>query len=312
MSIMTFLMLIGITFSFPTIQADSFDKEITMKFSGTENPINSTPTEIQHVLKLHDVVNISNNENPNSKQNNEKIKNVSDKIGIVKLHDVVSVSGNDKLAESIVHLKYDSDKKTSRERILNFEKVSFDGKSIQIVQEETEKNTISVLHDDLIFHIDQNYNQPLISVKQENTIFFLFDSELDDFRNIDFLSEYFIAFDNSWNDESNIINPTMLLLLVPLSGVVLFSNESKKNVLRISKRTQSFSLIFLLLFSATSTPFMISDDYWGNAYAEEFSFEGLIEDASSLSNINSTSTVIESNSTSTVIESNSTSTVIES
>ena len=162
MSIMTFLMLIGITFSFPTIQADSFEKEVTMKISGNENSINSVPTQIHHIIKLNDSIDISDPQNPNSNQDNKKIDNVSEKIGIVKFHDAISVSGNDKLPEQIVHLKYDSDKKTTRERISNFEKISFDGKSIHIIQDETTKNSLSVLDSDLIADFDQNHNQQLL------------------------------------------------------------------------------------------------------------------------------------------------------
>ncbi|MHA7733552.1 hypothetical protein, partial [Nitrosopumilus sp. S6] len=300
MSLLTFFMIIGITFSFPTIYADSFEKEIILDLSEKTNSIDSDSTKIHHVLKLQDSVSVSNPEKSNPNETIPKTNLLPEKTGIVEFSDGIFVSGNDELPKSILHLKYDSDKKTSKERISNFEKISFDGKSIQILEEEIEKNSISIFDDDLITNFDQNNDQSLVVLTQENDISFLSNYDLEYFTNTNFLSQHLVVFDNSWDNELNIFNPTLLLLLAPVAGVVLISSESNKNVLRLSKRTQSFSLVFLLLFSATSTPFMISDNYWGNAYAEEFSFEGLMEDASFVSNSNSTSAVIESNSTSAV------------
>ncbi|MBI5860155.1 MAG: hypothetical protein HZB73_05665, partial [Nitrosarchaeum sp.] len=93
-------------------------------------------------------------------------------------------------------------------------------------------------------------------------------------------------------------NQYFLVLLVPLSGYILLRTESRR-INFINTRLVSSSILTIILISSVAlTPFSIGSNYWGTAYAEEFSFSGIIKDANN--NLKSNTVTTEPiNSTST-------------
>jgi len=91
-----------------------------------------------------------------------------------------------------------------------------------------------------------------------------------------------------------------LLLFIPIVGTVLVSSEKSRIQFYEFKKLFSYVFVIILLSSATITPFSISSSYWGMAYAEEFSFEGIIDDSANVTAIvNATATEPIVNATAT-------------
>jgi len=61
----------------------------------------------------------------------------------------------------------------------------------------------------------------------------------------------------------------VILLLVPLSGYILFRIESPKTKLAELRKPLCYSFVLLILSSGIITPLSISDNYWNDAFAEE-------------------------------------------
>src|SRR5574337_2210542 len=62
--------------------------------------------------------------------------------------------------------------------------------------------------------------------------------------------------------------PVILVLMVPLSGYILLRSEEEK--IKLNKnQIFSFCFIFILVSSSAVTPFAISQNYWGMAFAEQ-------------------------------------------
>ena len=70
----------------------------------------------------------------------------------------------------------------------------------------------------------------------------------------------------------------LVLIFIPFIGFLFFKLEYGKISIARSRSSLSSFVIILLVFSAFSSPFTISFNYYGSAYAEEFSFSGIIED----------------------------------
>jgi len=78
---------------------------------------------------------------------------------------------------------------------------------------------------------------------------------------------------NSFNFENSLLdadNPSLLLIILPFAGFVLFRSENEN--IKFYNFTKLFCYLFIviLLSSAVITPLSISSLYWPHAYAQEF------------------------------------------
>ncbi|GBL41519.1 hypothetical protein EMGBD3_08870, partial [Nitrosarchaeum sp.] len=70
----------------------------------------------------------------------------------------------------------------------------------------------------------------------------------------------------------------LVLIFIPFIGFLFFKLEYGKISIVRSRSSLSSFLVILLIFSAFSSPFTISSNYYSSAYAEEFSFSGIMND----------------------------------
>ena len=265
-NILTFFVIIGITFSIPTSYAVEQTQEIFLQDQNSVFQNNVKESEVQHVLKLQESIHVSLD-----KKNNDKQTSTAEKIGILKLSENISISSNDPDYPTILNVKHQSDIQTTKERIYNSEKFKLNSKIINLIDYsllnqnfdlESSKNLIEIFSNNKInneidkiqnsFFIDPNLSIFFDSSPDQLFIFFEVVKTIESEPIIQFVSD---------GVESN--NPAILLLLAPLTGVVLISSEKNNFKLKISRQTQSSILAFLILFSAVSIPLSISDNYWG-------------------------------------------------
>ncbi|HET6458877.1 MAG TPA: LamG domain-containing protein, partial [Nitrosopumilaceae archaeon] len=70
------------------------------------------------------------------------------------------------------------------------------------------------------------------------------------------------------HDVTDIKNPTILLLLVPLSGYILFRSEEEKFQFFNTRKILSFCFIVILISSTVVTPISVSPGFLSSVYAE--------------------------------------------
>ena len=265
-NILTFFVIIGITFSIPTSFATEHDREIFLQDQNSVFQNNVKETEVQHILKLHESISVSLD-----KKNNDKPILLAEKVGILKLSENISVSGNDPDYPTILNVKHQSDIQTTKERVYNSEKLKLNSKLINLIDYsiinqnfnlDLQKNLIEIFSNNKInselenikntFFINPNLNTYFDSSKDHVSLLFNTIEKIEPAPILEIVSD---------NLESN--NPAILLLLAPLTGVVLINSEKNNFKLKISRQTQSSILAFIILFSAVSIPLSISDNYWG-------------------------------------------------
>jgi len=64
-------------------------------------------------------------------------------------------------------------------------------------------------------------------------------------------------------------NPTLLVLLLPFSGIILIRIENEKIKFYNFQRIASIIFILILVSSSIATPISFSMYYWGNAFAND-------------------------------------------
>ncbi|HEX5456760.1 MAG TPA: LamG-like jellyroll fold domain-containing protein [Candidatus Nitrosotalea sp.] len=163
--------------------------------------------------------------------------------------------------------------KTTMDKISNSDRIRISGKKIVIensipTEKLSDRNPILL---NTIPLVQKNIN--------ENNVMYVLDKIWSDNTNlvslVQFGSEDFYLQLNSV--ENNVIytlhgladpnNPTLLVLLIPLSGFLLIDIKEVK--LRYNlKRIFSFCFIVILVASSAVTPMSISSNYWGVAYAQ--------------------------------------------
>src|SRR5574340_1484960 len=216
-----------------------------------------------------------------------------------KIHDDVSYSKGDKLAVServlivvngipynqdqnisnnlvseeynkikIVTVKEITNTITTMESIFNFKRIRSDGKSIILYNpildaNEAVKPTIdNILNNKLVNNIDRELQDTLfksahVIISDTNKEFFVITNVVAQLGN-NLLLKYDISSPNDL---------TLLVLLVPLSGYILLRSEEEK--IKLNKnQIFSFCFILILVSSSAVTPFAISQNYWGMAFAE--------------------------------------------
>ena len=87
---------------------------------------------------------------------------------------------------------------------------------------------------------------------------------------------------------SSSVSSLFLIFIMPFAGFVLL--QTNVNYTKNTRKFLCLSLFIILSSSAVIGPLSISNSYWGMAYAEEFSFDGIIEDVQNNLDSNATST----------------------
>ncbi|MEK7308221.1 MAG: hypothetical protein AAB089_04035, partial [Nitrospirota bacterium] len=279
-SILTFFVIIGITFSIPLSYATENNQNF---FIENQNQIfindENEKYEIHTILKFDESINVTQD-----KTNHDTVNSPPTKVVNLKLSDQIHVTTNDPNYPLIVDIKYQSDKQTTKEKIFNSEKLKSNYKLINFVDESI---TIKNLNDNFLSSLIQISSLDELKLQSlENNLFinnnfnaYFVDSNEQILSILKFVqtNEFPSILDITSNDvDQN--NPAILLLLAPLTGVVLIYSEKNNFKLKISRQSQAFVLALLIIFSAATFPFSISNNYWGYAYAEEFSFSGIMED----------------------------------
>ncbi|AFS79937.1 hypothetical protein NKOR_00055 [Candidatus Nitrosopumilus koreensis AR1] len=284
----------------------SFDYSFAINYDYENDLTNKLPQILE--VNLSEQVGITTNDFLNS-IDKEKSEHHS-----IHLVETVGVISQNELPSEIHFVKSIDEKQTMMERIWNAEKIRYTSKQVKTSYSQFQiNNELIYVNNDLIFEQqipDHGF----------------------DFYVLDNVDTAIIQYVGGLSDEDTSLS-FLSLVLFPIAAFSLFQIENREN--RITNTRKMFSAFFVVLLVSTVaiTPLSISSSYWGIAYAEEFSFEGLIDDVNNtipsdstyienstdvepiliqVIESNSTSTLIESNSTSTLIESNSTSTLIES
>ncbi len=186
---------------------------------------------------------------------------------------------------------------TTMESIFNFKRIRFDGKSVVQYNQVLDANEYvkspadDILNSKPVNNLDQKLSDALFKSMytiQSNT-------------NNEFVAIVSVA-DQFENDLSSFAHhaasskdPTLLVLLLPLSGYILIRSEDVR--IKYNKnQIFSFCFILILVASSTVTPFATSQNYWGMAYAESQNQTV----ANNVTPINSTSSVLPNVSNSTV------------
>jgi len=259
------------------------------------------------------------------KQNvNSYTINLSESIGIsefkqqsnnfkkyhVSLHEKLSVT-SDHNESSIIVIKHNSERKAMMERIIEKpNKLKLFQANSKLTSSSIINYDQNIVNDELDFTISASSfeKSPLpiyqiINIVKPTNLFYNFETFM--LTNENGLTE--INFDSIQIFNSD--DPIFLILLAPLAGFILIRYDNTQIKFYQIKQFFTFTLIVILVSSAVITPMSVSSSYWGIAYAEEFSFEGIIDDSKNNFN-NSTEPIIESNSTSIepVIVSNTNST----
>ncbi len=185
---------------------------------------------------------------------------------------------------SINIIKQNSDTKTTMDRIWNFDRIRFTGRSI--VSENTLWNQESHTGKLLDLTKTESYIYTPINNEIKNTL----TAQSNNISSIDLIAKdiqlnfqldvkSFFLISNSIDenllglvhDAIHVNNPTMFLLLMPLSGYILIRAENGKLQFN-KKRVSSFCFIIIIVISAFTTPLLTSENYWGMAFAQESNY----------------------------------------
>ena len=185
---------------------------------------------------------------------------------------------------SINVIKQNSDTKTTMDRIWNFDRIRFTGRSI--VSENTLWNQESNTGKLLDLTKTESYIYAPINNEIKNTL----TAQSSNISSIDLIAKdiqlnfqhdvkSFFLISNSIaenllvfvHDTIHANNPTMFLLLVPLSGYILIRAENGKLQFN-KKKVSSFCFIMIIIISAFTTPLLTSENYWGMAFAQESNY----------------------------------------
>ena len=237
----------------------------------------------QHQIDLAEKLAINVNDMSQQEKQNDSTEKISGIHKTINLSERLEVSASNFKHDTVVALKQSSDRKTTMERIWNSDRIRFNGKSIVADDDLWSKQTTVDDLTSLIENGKQLTVQPYIAHQIENNTIRSLDKilfvQLDAVDNL--ISNHNIAvlfgISNSLkNNFTEIIydvvdakNPTILLLLVPLTGYILIRSEEEKIESYNFKQILSFGFAVILISSAVITPVSISSSYWRHAYAEE-------------------------------------------
>jgi hypothetical protein len=258
--------------------------------------ISDSKISIHHKLDLHENISVKSNDNSkNIPQTSDQIQTKSVSINLTENINVYTNENNKKILENI---KHESEQKAIFERIFpkqisdNYSKNS--QKSIRLIDlvSNSDSNTNNYFDEINIEKYSSVNFYDLNFIQISDTIFSVEDQNFD--------HESLDLFYLSINSFVSVDNGSLLIILLPIVSLVFFRSENQNPQWNQFRRFFSFVLIIILSSSLLITPLSVSNGYWGMAYGEEFSFEGIMQDSESVySNTTSTEPVVPSNTTST-------------
>ncbi|MGY5151392.1 MAG: LamG domain-containing protein, partial [Candidatus Nitrosopumilus sp. bin_6a] len=312
-SLFVFTILITSLFSFIPSHSTTFADNVVLddqnKFLNQNENTSFQLITNNKKISLNESLHINSNENQNENTSNNLIEKPKiSSIKKIELFEKVEISLNE-VVEYTGSLKQNPKKIAIMDRIL--EKKS--SKQIFDLHNENSKLSFNDLEENKI--LDDNDIFTLFNFDKLKLVW-SFDN--DQFVTNNFISSELIPnseFDNIDDLLFSLDSPIILIFSLPIIGYIFLRTDNKNLNHKNIKQITCFFFVILLSSTAVVTPFSISSSYWGIAYAEEFSFDGIIEDSKNDSMIiNSTSTepIIASNSTEPIIASNSTEPIIAS
>ncbi len=206
-----------------------------------------------------------------------ELNELSNSYNIV-LTEKLSVVDSDDF-EQLLILKTTADKHATLERI-------FDRNNIyKISDNKNSKFNNYILNNE----IDSNYKFDLY-FKFRNLNYLILNLENifenNNQQNMGINTFYDILVEPDPNSSS--VSSLFLIFIMSFAGFVLL--QTNVNYTKNTRKFLCLSLFIILSSSAVIGPLSISNSYWGMAYAEEFSFDGIIEDVQNNLDSNATST----------------------
>ena len=245
----------------------SFDYSFAISSDSENDFSNLFPQQLE--IHLSEEIGITTNDFLNS-INKEESQHHS-----IHLRESVGVISQNELPSEIHFVKANDEKQTMMERIWNNEKLRHSSKQIKTLE-----------FFDSQFQINNELTDTSNNVSfKQLTPHYDFDFYFTDW--IDPNNEIIQHVNNFTIDEETSFS-FLSLVLFPIAAFSLFQFENRENRITNTRKIFSTFFVFLLVSSVAITPFSVSSSYWGMAYAEEFSFEGLIDDVNNNPQSNST------------------------
>ena len=191
----------------------------------------------------------------------------------VSLSENISILTNNLDHNTVAILKENSDRLTTLEKISNNERIRFNGKTISILNYNFDSLTNDlngVLKSSTKFIVSE-IDKPFISIFYKLEISKSLD-QIDTQLQHTTTGFYTITSDIAKDvglasHDLSSSTTIILILMVPLSGYILLRSEEEK--IKLNKnQIFSFCFILILVSSSAVTPFAISQNYWGMAFAE--------------------------------------------
>ena len=291
MKIKIISILLFFTLSISSLTIASADSMIINSNYDSQKSILNTQQKIEqsNVIKSHNsrqlhidlTENVGIAENKNSQQNpSTPITNISVQQKTINLSERISVLENDLNPNTIALVKQSFVSKTTTDRIWNTERIRFNGKSLVTTNVLWNEQTSNVKMSSLINDL-QSFEKPIndhvtnnLATTVGKIIFVkpISDSSLIAQNNIILFSTNSISIENDIirlvHDVTDTKNPTILLLLVPLSGYILFRSEEGKFQFFNTRKIVSFCFIVILISSTAVTPISVSPGFLSSVYAE--------------------------------------------
>ncbi|MDE1843176.1 MAG: hypothetical protein KGH95_05960, partial [Thaumarchaeota archaeon] len=262
--------ILGIAYAQSDVMPFTSSQKYPVPIPDTTSSISPNP----HVSKTV-TINLAENMGVTTNSGSQQPKsNVSPKISTVyniSLSENLGIYTNN-YNQNFVSIIQQNFEKTTMDKISNSDRIRISGKKIII------ENSISLEKSfdynptiiNVISMTQQNINKNNILYEFENwsdntNLISLFEYTSEDFHlEINSMEHGIMPTVHSLADPKN---PTLLILLIPLSGFLLMDIKEAK--LRYnSKRIFSFCFIVILVASSVVTPMSISSNYWGAAYAQ--------------------------------------------
>ncbi|TLX66152.1 MAG: hypothetical protein E6L02_06445, partial [Thaumarchaeota archaeon] len=251
----------------------NYIENVQQKIDQTDTRNSNVGKQLQ--VNLAEQVGIRTNDRP-------KQQDTPQTIGVsktIKLSETIQISTHDIDQNTIVLLKQNFDTKTTMDRILNLDRIRFNGRSIVadnfLWNEQTPTIKLSGLMDNKLYSEPSiNYDTANHFVKIPDKISF-FGLPLEISKTYNDISAFFIQPNSlknniitSVSDVTDPKNPTIILFLVPLVGYILIRSKETRFQFSKSRQALSFCFIVILISSIVITPLSISSAYW-HAYAED-------------------------------------------
>jgi hypothetical protein len=185
----------------------------------------------------------------------------------INLSETLQISTHDVDQNTIALLKQNFETKTTMDRILNLDRIRFNGRSIVadnfLWNEQTPTITLSGLMDNKL-STGQSVNYDTTNFIKTPEKFLFSVSSLAISKTYNDISTIFIKSNSikdtiitSVSDVTDSKNPTIILLLVPLAGYILIRSKETRSQFFKSRQILSFCFIVILTSSIVLTPLSI-------------------------------------------------------